>query len=54
MRATHAWGQRRRHVVRQIEVLEREVDKVLDLLREVALDRETLQVNQEHWRQSSE
>ena len=51
---TNTRGQWRRHVVRQIKRLEREVYKGLDLLREVALDREPLEMDQQNRRQSCE
>lgn len=40
----------RRHVIRQVQALQRELDERLDLVRERPLRREALEVDQEHRR----
>ena len=41
--------ERRRHVVRQVQALQRELDEGLDLVREWALGGEALQMNEKNW-----
>ena len=54
MSADDARREGRGHVVRKVKTLEREVNHSLDLLREVPLDGEALEMNEEDWRQSGE
>lgn len=53
-RAVDAGWEGRRHVVGQVQALDREVDVLLDLVRERALEREALQVDEQHGRESRE
>jgi hypothetical protein len=47
-----AWGQRRWHVVRQIEAFQREVDRGLNLIGEWSFDLESLQMDEKNWRET--
>lgn len=50
--AAHTRGQWGRHVVGEIEALERELDSCLDLVCEWALRGEALEMNEKHRRES--
>lgn len=53
-RAVDAGWEGRGHIVGQVQALDREVDVLLDLVRERALEREALQVDEQHGRESRE
>lgn len=53
-RAVDAGWEGRGHVVGQVQALDREVDVLLNLVRERALEREALQVDEQHGRESGE
>ena len=50
--AVDAGRERRRHVVGEVQALQREVDVLFDLVGERAFEREALEVDEQHGRQS--
>ena len=50
----HAWRERRGHVVGQVELVKGKIHARLDLVRRRATEREALQVDQQHGRQTRE